>query len=165
MAFRTEIGWMDMTSLTTAFIAINSALVAVSSSKMPISGPGIEGRKTLAAGTSDSAGGDSQYLRVREDAERFGMPLIVWSYPRGAAIEAKGGLDSFYAVDYAARTASELGADLVLIAQLREILIEGTVRSSACGSTGWRPRPTTRSPRREREIPPNCAGTYAASTR
>ena len=43
------------------------------------------------------------------------MPLLVWSYPRGAAIEAKGGLDSFYAVDYAARTASELGADLVKV--------------------------------------------------
>ena len=32
-----------------------------------------------------------------------GMPLIVWAYPRGSAIEAKGGKDSFYAVDYAAR--------------------------------------------------------------
>jgi class I fructose-bisphosphate aldolase len=40
------------------------------------------------------------------------MPLIVWSYPRGAAIDAKGGQDCFYAVDYAARTASELGADV-----------------------------------------------------
>ena len=57
----------------------------------------------------------AQYLRVREDAERFGMPLIVWSYPRGAAIDAKGGRDSFYAVDYAARTASELGANLVKV--------------------------------------------------
>jgi fructose-bisphosphate aldolase, class I len=57
----------------------------------------------------------AQYLRVREDAERFGMPLIVWSYPRGSAIDAKGGRDSFYAVDYAARTASELGADLVKV--------------------------------------------------
>ena len=52
---------------------------------------------------------------MREDAERFGMPLIVWSYPRGAAIGPKGGRDSFYAVDYAARTASELGADLVKV--------------------------------------------------
>jgi fructose-bisphosphate aldolase, class I len=43
------------------------------------------------------------------------MPLIVWAYPRGAAIEAKGGKDSFYAVDYAARTASELGADMVKV--------------------------------------------------
>ena len=43
------------------------------------------------------------------------MPLIVWAYPRGAAIEAKGGKDSFYAVDYAARVASELGADVVKV--------------------------------------------------
>ena len=56
-----------------------------------------------------------QYLQVREDALRLGMPLIVWSYPRGADIDAKGGKDSFYAVDYAARTASELGADIVKV--------------------------------------------------
>ena len=31
------------------------------------------------------------------------------------AIDAKGGKDSFYAVDYAARTASELGADVVKV--------------------------------------------------
>ncbi len=43
------------------------------------------------------------------------MPLIVWAYPRGSAIEAKGGKDSFYAVDYAARVASELGADMVKV--------------------------------------------------
>ena len=52
---------------------------------------------------------------VREDAARLGMPLIVWAYPRGSAIEAKGGKTSFYAVDYAARTASELGADVVKV--------------------------------------------------
>ena len=52
----------------------------------------------------------AQYLRVREDAERFGMPLLVWSYPRGAAIEAKGGLDSFYAVDYAPGATSSSAA-------------------------------------------------------
>jgi fructose-bisphosphate aldolase, class I len=43
------------------------------------------------------------------------MPLIVWAHPRGATIEAKGGKDSFYAVDYAARTGSELGADVVKV--------------------------------------------------
>ena len=53
--------------------------------------------------------------RSARDAQRLGMPLIVWAYPRGAAIEAKGGKDSFYAVDYAARTASELGADVVKV--------------------------------------------------
>jgi fructose-bisphosphate aldolase, class I len=43
------------------------------------------------------------------------MPLIVWAYPRGSAVDDKGGKESFYAVDYAARTASELGADLVKV--------------------------------------------------
>jgi len=54
-----------------------------------------------------------QLTAIRREAERFGMPLIVWSYPRGRAIEAKGGRDSLYAVDYAARVACELGADVV----------------------------------------------------
>jgi fructose-bisphosphate aldolase, class I len=70
---------------------------------------------TLYVGSPAQERDFAQYLRVRQDAERFGMPLIVWSYPRGAAIDAKGGRDSFYAVDYAARTASELGADLVKV--------------------------------------------------
>jgi class I fructose-bisphosphate aldolase len=70
---------------------------------------------TLYVGTPGQERDFAQYLRVREDAERLGMPLIVWSYPRGAAIDAKGGKDSFYAVDYAARTASELGADMVKV--------------------------------------------------
>ncbi|MBF6170091.1 fructose-bisphosphate aldolase [Nocardia blacklockiae] len=52
---------------------------------------------------------------VRQDCERFGMPLIVWSYPRGSAIARKGGRDSFYAIDYAARVAAELGADVVKV--------------------------------------------------
>jgi class I fructose-bisphosphate aldolase len=56
-----------------------------------------------------------QFSKVREDADRYGMPVIVWSYPRGEAIEAKGGRDSLYAVDYAARVASELGADVVKV--------------------------------------------------
>jgi len=70
---------------------------------------------TLYVGSPAQERDFAQYLRVREDAERFGMPLIVWSYPRGSAIDAKGGRDSFYAVDYAARTASELGAELVKV--------------------------------------------------
>jgi len=50
---------------------------------------------------------------VRHECERYGMPLIVWSYPRGSAVKAKGGQDSLYAIDYAARVACELGADIV----------------------------------------------------
>jgi class I fructose-bisphosphate aldolase len=70
---------------------------------------------TLYVGTPAQDRDFEQYRRVRADAQRLGMPLIVWAYPRGAAIEAKGGKDSFYAVDYAARTASELGADVVKV--------------------------------------------------
>jgi fructose-bisphosphate aldolase, class I len=70
---------------------------------------------TLYVGTPVQETDFEQYRRVRADAQRFGMPLIVWAYPRGSAIEAKGGKDSFYAVDYAARTASELGADVVKV--------------------------------------------------
>lgn len=54
-----------------------------------------------------------QFQQVREDCDRWGMPLIVWAYPRGHEIEGKGGRDSLYAVDYAARVAMELGADVV----------------------------------------------------
>ena len=57
----------------------------------------------------------TELRRIRQAARDLGMPLIVWAYPRGSAIEAKGGTDSFYAVDYAARTASELGADIVKV--------------------------------------------------
>jgi fructose-bisphosphate aldolase, class I len=70
---------------------------------------------TLYVGTPAQPSDFAQYLRVRDEARRLGMPLIVWAYPRGTAIDAKGGKDSFYAVDYAARTASELGADMVKV--------------------------------------------------
>ena len=70
---------------------------------------------TLYVGTPAQDRDFEQYRAVRADALRLGMPLIVWAYPRGSAIENKGGKDSFYAVDYAARTASELGADVVKV--------------------------------------------------
>ena len=70
---------------------------------------------TLYVGTPVQDRDFEQYRLVRADAQRLGMPLIVWAYPRGAAVDAKGGKSSFYAVDYAARTASELGADVVKV--------------------------------------------------
>ncbi len=70
---------------------------------------------TLYVGSPAQEHDFGQYLRVHDDARRLGMPLIVWAYPRGTAVDAKGGKDSFYAVDYAARTASELGADVVKV--------------------------------------------------
>lgn len=70
---------------------------------------------TMYVGTPAQEQDFHQYRQIRADAQRFGMPLIVWAYPRGAAVETKGGKDSFYAVDYAARVASELGADVVKV--------------------------------------------------
>jgi class I fructose-bisphosphate aldolase len=70
---------------------------------------------TLYVGSPAENADFTAYRTVRADAQRLGMPLIVWAYPRGSAIEAKGGKDSFYAVDYAARVASELGADVAKV--------------------------------------------------
>jgi fructose-bisphosphate aldolase, class I len=70
---------------------------------------------TLYVGTPAAEADYAQLRRVRTDAQRLGMPLIVWAYPRGSAIAGKGGKDSFYAVDYAARVATELGADVVKV--------------------------------------------------
>jgi len=59
---------------------------------------------------------DEDFLQlqdIRETCDKYNMPLVVWSYPRGSAIESKGGRDSLYAVDYAARVAMEMGADVV----------------------------------------------------
>ena len=56
-----------------------------------------------------------QFNSVRVEAERYGIPVIVWAYPRGKFVEAKGGEDSLWAIDYAARVAQELGADVVKV--------------------------------------------------
>jgi len=55
----------------------------------------------------------AQLRQVRQDCDRFGMPLVIWSYPRGENVDAKGTANSFYAIDYAARMAMEMGADIV----------------------------------------------------
>ncbi|MHB1612266.1 MAG: class I fructose-bisphosphate aldolase [Sulfobacillus sp.] len=68
---------------------------------------------TLYVGSERQDEDFEQFRTVREDAVRFGMPIVVWSYPRGSAIESKGGKDTIYAVDYAARVAQELGADVI----------------------------------------------------
>src|SRR3978361_396556 len=70
---------------------------------------------TLVVGCPLQAEALAEMRRVREECDRFGMPLVVWSYPRGEAVESKGGQNSFYAIDYAARMAMEMGADLVKI--------------------------------------------------
>lgn len=68
---------------------------------------------TLYVGSPLQSRHHEDLARVRADCDRRGMPLIVWAYPRGSAVEEKGGRDSLYAVDYAGRVAMELGADVV----------------------------------------------------
>ncbi len=58
-----------------------------------------------------------QFMQVRQEAKRYGMPAIMWAYPRGKYVEEKGGRDSLAMVHYAARIANELGATLVKINQ------------------------------------------------
>ncbi len=70
---------------------------------------------TLFVGSPRQVEDFNQFRKVKADADRYGMPIIMWAYPRGTAVDSKGGRDSLYAVDYAARVASELGADLVKI--------------------------------------------------
>lgn len=56
-----------------------------------------------------------QFREMREQCDRYNMPMIIWGYPRGEAIDKKGGRDSLYAIDYAARVALELGAEVVKV--------------------------------------------------
>lgn len=68
---------------------------------------------TLYVGSPSQVTDFTQFRKVKADADRYGMPVIIWAYPRGEAIEKQGGRNSLYAVDYAARVAAELGADVV----------------------------------------------------
>jgi class I fructose-bisphosphate aldolase len=68
---------------------------------------------TLYVGSPRQDADLAQLRQVRQDCDRFGMPLVVWAYPRGRDIDRKGGQSTFYAIDYAARMAMEQGADVV----------------------------------------------------
>lgn len=68
---------------------------------------------TLYVGSPAQVEDFRQWEEVRREAETLGMPTIIWAYPRGEAIQQKGGHESLYAVDYAARVTCELGADVV----------------------------------------------------
>ena len=70
---------------------------------------------TLYVGSPRQDDDFEQFRHVRAQCDLYGMPLIVWAYPRGKYVNEKGGKDSFYMVDYAARTAAELGADVVKV--------------------------------------------------
>jgi fructose-bisphosphate aldolase, class I len=68
---------------------------------------------TLYVGSPKQSDDFIQLGKVRQDCDLYGMPLVIWAYPRGRDIENKGGQNSLYAIDYAARVAMEMGADIV----------------------------------------------------
>jgi class I fructose-bisphosphate aldolase len=68
---------------------------------------------TLYVGSPSQADDIAQLNDVRRECDRYGMPLVVWGYPRGSAVKARGGQESQYAIEYAARVACEVGADIV----------------------------------------------------
>ncbi len=54
-----------------------------------------------------------QLAQVRAECDRYGLPLIVWAYPRGKAVDQKGGTTTSYALESAARMAMEMGATII----------------------------------------------------
>jgi class I fructose-bisphosphate aldolase len=86
---------------------------------------------TLYVGSEQQEADFEVFAAVRRDAKHFGMPLIVWSYPRGSSVDAKGGKESLYQIDYASRTAAELGADIVKLNFPRPNLTEGVPKPYA----------------------------------
>ena len=75
---------------------------------------------TLYVGSPREEAGIRDFQKARQDCERLGMPIVMWAYPRGRAVEAKGGKGTLYAQDYAARVAEELGADVVKLHEPEE---------------------------------------------
>lgn len=71
---------------------------------------------TLYVGSPRESEDIEQFNLIRQEAKRYGLPVIMWAYPRGIYVESKGGgRDSLAMVDYAARVANELGATITKI--------------------------------------------------
>jgi len=71
---------------------------------------------TLYVGSPRETEDIEQFNFVRQEAKRYGIPLIMWAYPRGIYVETRGGgRNSLAMVDYAARAANELGATITKI--------------------------------------------------
>lgn len=54
-----------------------------------------------------------QLAEVRRLCDQYGMPLVVWAYPRGKDVEAKGGKECTYMIESAVRMATEMGASVI----------------------------------------------------
>jgi len=67
---------------------------------------------TLYVGSPREADLFRDFGRVQEEAEGYGLPTIVWAYPRGKHVQDEKSADT---IAYAARVALELGADVVKV--------------------------------------------------
>jgi class I fructose-bisphosphate aldolase len=71
---------------------------------------------TLYVGSPREADDITQFTKLRQECRKYGVPLIMWAYPRGPFVESRGaGRDSLAMVDYAARMANEVGATLAKV--------------------------------------------------
>ncbi len=67
---------------------------------------------TLYVGSPSEARMFNEFGSIEQEARDFGMPVIVWAYPRGKYVADEKSVES---VSYAARVALELGADIVKV--------------------------------------------------
>ena len=67
---------------------------------------------TLYVGSPMEAQMFSDFGKIQEEAEDYGLPSVVWAYPRGKYVPNEKSPEM---VSYAARAALELGADIVKV--------------------------------------------------
>ncbi len=67
---------------------------------------------TLYVGSPTEAKMFKEFAVIEQEAREYGIPVIVWSYPRGKYVKEEKSREM---VAYAARTALELGADAVKV--------------------------------------------------
>jgi class I fructose-bisphosphate aldolase len=71
---------------------------------------------TVYAGSDYEAEMFEEFARIQEEARKYGVPVVMWAYPRGHGIEGSeeyGGSTDPDVIAYAARIGLELGADMV----------------------------------------------------
>ncbi|MFH1174655.1 MAG: aldolase [archaeon] len=59
-----------------------------------------------------------EFAAIKKQADDYGLPTIIWAYPRGQDIKNK---DSPELIAYAARVALELGADFVKVREPKDL--------------------------------------------
>jgi class I fructose-bisphosphate aldolase len=67
---------------------------------------------TIYVGSPREADMFRDFGRIAEEADDYGLPCVVWAYPRGKHVKDEKSVES---VSYAARVALELGADIVKV--------------------------------------------------